>query len=335
MHTVSIIAARMLAKAAGYELNNQGELIVDGKTALKVLLQKDRISAESHYDVLSWIVRNTTSRAKVVVGYATSVDINDLGTLGLAFKAAPTLRGSLQRQARYMNVLAESLLYHLEADGEQVLLRQEMLAGEGLGTILTPEAGLALSVALARQVSTGTVVPKRALFTHAPPPDVCILEDFFECELLFNAEVNGLLFDERTLDQTNHLGDAALSQFLIQHLERETTTSYQEPTLTEKVLNLISSSLTDGVPKAGDLASQLGMSERTLHRRLRDDGSNYRDLCDQVRRTLAFNLLRDTQISLTEITFLTGFSEQSAFTRAFKRWHGNTPAEFRQRSQAS
>ena len=78
-----------------------------------------------------------------------------------------------------------------------------------------------------------------------------------------------------------------------------------------------------------DVARRLAMSERTLHRRLSERGLTFKSLVDSTRRHVAENLLRDSRYTATEVAFLTGFSEQSAFTRAFRRWAGQTPRSFR------
>ena len=84
-----------------------------------------------------------------------------------------------------------------------------------------------------------------------------------------------------------------------------------------------------------DVAKRLGMSGRTLQRRLSERGYSYQTLVDESRRQLAKRLLRQTDFSLVEVAFMTGFSEQSAFTRAFKRWAGQTPRSFRIDSQSN
>jgi len=78
-----------------------------------------------------------------------------------------------------------------------------------------------------------------------------------------------------------------------------------------------------------DIAAKLGMSARTLQRRLGDQGVSFQDLVDESQRRLSERLLRQTTYSMLDIAFMTGFSEQSAFTRAFKRWAGQTPRSYR------
>lgn len=333
MGTVSIVFAKTLAKAAGCEFRMDGALVAAGKTVLQVTVDQGKISPKAYYEILDWIAQKTPGRAALAIRYAEAMDINHMGPLGLAYKAAPDLRGAFQRHLRYSNVLSDSIRYHMDLCGPDVLFRQEMLFGEGAGLVLTPEAGLSVSVAIARQISSEKIDPQRVFFTHKPSIDADKFAAFFNCEVQFNARVNGLLFSNQTLDTPNRLGDAGLSEFLAGHLDQELASISQPKTLAEKILNLVSNKLAEGVPKAADIAIQLGMSERTLHRRLADDGQSYRDLCDSTRKTLASNLLRNTPHSLSEIAFLTGFSEQSAFNRAFKRWQGQTPAEFRGQSE--
>ena len=99
--------------------------------------------------------------------------------------------------------------------------------------------------------------------------------------------------------------------------------------ITSKVKRLIEKNLSDGHFDAEQTAKLLNMSRQTLYRKLKNDDSSYSDLVDQVKQNKAFYLLKQTQLPLTVIAYDLGFSELSAFTRAFKRWTGQTPAEYR------
>lgn len=102
-----------------------------------------------------------------------------------------------------------------------------------------------------------------------------------------------------------------------------------DTSLDKRVRIQISQSLSEGVPAVSEIASRLGMSARTLQRRLSDRGHPFQSLVDDARRELAQRLLRQTEYSLADVAFLTGFSEQSAFNRAFRRWQGQTPRSYR------
>ena len=329
MSKVVVIFAQTIAHAAGLLLNSDGQLLQEDKVVLRVKITDGRITMADHCAVMGWIVENMDGRAAIALRHAHGLDIDKIGPLGLAYKAAPDLRGSIHRLVRYFMLLSDSATYSLDPVGADHLLQLKVPNADHPALTLMAEAALALAVQVMRRISVEDVTPLAVLFRHDPPDDVHLLQDFFECEVRYGQTANGLLFSEETLSKPNRLGDAALSEFLTTHLEKERTARLPAKTLAERVLVRISKSLSEGVPKAANLAIELGMSERTLHRRLADDGHSYRDLCDRTRKTLATNLLRETEHSLAEVAFLTGFSEQSAFTRAFKRWQGQTPAEFR------
>ncbi|MCR9193550.1 MAG: AraC family transcriptional regulator [Hyphomonas sp.] len=99
--------------------------------------------------------------------------------------------------------------------------------------------------------------------------------------------------------------------------------------LAGRVRRVVADTLSDGVPTLSAVASEMGLGPRTLQRRLSDSGQSFQGIVDLARKRLALRLLRETELSLAEIAFLTGFSEQSGFTRAFKRWAGQTPRSYR------
>ena len=99
--------------------------------------------------------------------------------------------------------------------------------------------------------------------------------------------------------------------------------------LPDKIRRAVTDALSDGVPTLSAIAAEVGVGPRTLQRRLSAQGYSFQRIVDLARQTLAHRLLRETELCLAEIAFLTGFSEQSCFTRAFKRWAGQTPRSYR------
>jgi AraC-like DNA-binding protein len=99
--------------------------------------------------------------------------------------------------------------------------------------------------------------------------------------------------------------------------------------MSDRVRGILTLLLRDGEPSASITASRMKMSARTLNRALAAEGTSYRAILDQLRHELACRYLADSRLSIGEIGFLLGFSEISAFYRAFKRWTGQTPAVFR------
>lgn len=145
----------------------------------------------------------------------------------------------------------------------------------------------------------------------------------------FGSDRDALLISREAMESPNKLGDKGITQFLTQHLDQELQAVTREQSLEEQTKQVIARALSEGLPKMEEVARRLGISVRSLHRRLADHGLTFQALTEDTRRDLAEGLLRDERYALSEIAFLTGFSEQSSFNRAFKRWSGETPANFR------
>ena len=191
------------------------------------------------------------------------------------------------------------------------------------------EATLASAVSLARQVSPVPVHPLEVLVRHSAPASLASHLDYFGCPVRFDAELDGLLFSPETLARPNILGDEGISRYLISHLDVELSRIAEPASLVTRAKAAIAQSLSEGMPRMAEIARGLGLSARSFHRRLADHDMSFQSLTEDTRRELAEGLLHDERHSLAEIAFLTGFSEQSSFTRAFKRWTGMTPASYR------
>ncbi len=262
-----------------------------------------------------------------------SMRCDEYGAFGLAFKSALNLRGSWERSERYARVLTSVSFYKVEqaADGTYFHLRRE---GERtLGLRLSNEATIASAVAISQQVTTDPLTPLAICFRHAAPETTEFHEAHFGCPIHFGTDRDAILVDPAALLVPNRQGDETIAKFFDTHLEAELEKVTDDSSLDQRVRIQISQSLSEGIPKISDIAGRLGMSGRTLQRRLADRGYSFQDLVDQSRRQLAERLLSETRYPLAEISFLTGFSEQSAFNRAFKRWAGQTPRSFRLQSQ--
>lgn len=281
-----------------------------------------------YYDVLERIAETTDATA-LPIKVGASMRCDDYGALGLAWKAAPTLLGSFQRVARYARLWTSVVEYELhDSEGGAVFVLNRS-GPRRLGLRLSNEATLASAVSLSRQVSPEPFAPLEATFRHSAPRAVDRHVAFFGCPVRFDATQDALLISRDALARPNKLGDEGITRFLLSHLDAELSGLPQDATLATDAKEAIARSLSDGLPVVADVARSLGMSARSFHRRLAEQGLNFQTLAETTRRELAEGLLQDDRHSIAEIAFLTGFSEQSSFTRAFKRWVGRTPASYR------
>lgn len=287
------------------------------------------ISDTDYYTFLEQLAAVDPDPVTIPLRAGAAMRCDDYGALGLAMKSAPTLRGTYDRPARYARVLTSVASYELEPTGEGAFMHLLRAGERRLGLRLSNEATVASLTSIAREVTTIPFTPRAVYFQHRPPVRITEHEAWFGCPVHFDADRDALLVSQESLDRPNRLGDTGLSRFFEQHLEREVFRFADEQALDERVRAEISRSLSGGIPRISEVAGQLGMSGRTLQRRLSEEGHSYQTLIDAARRQLALRLVRATGYALAEVAFLTGFSDQSAFTRAFKRWTGETPRAFR------
>ena len=259
----------------------------------------------------------------------TAMRCDDYGAFGLAWKSATTLRGSYNRAERYAQVLTSVSTYEIEPANGGAFIHLHRLGYRGLGMRLSNEATIASILTISQEVSTEPVCPVAVFFKHPPPESITAHEAYFQCPVHFNAEKDALFIANKNLQAPNKLGDKSISKFFESHLDNQIQRLEDSPVFEQQVLRYLTQVLSEGIPALSDVAHHFGMSGRTLQRRLSELGYSYQALVDESRRQLAEHLLRETDYPLIDIAFMTGFSEQSAFTRAFKRWAGDTPRNFR------
>lgn len=286
------------------------------------------IAAEVYYELLEEV--SAPDDHALPFRYAASLRPEDFNALGLALKTATDVGEALERIVRYVRILSDTLEYELRdvAGGRAFVLCGR--PGHRRGARLANEGALAATTALLRDVAGGAVQPRAVRFRHAAPSDASPHRAYFASPVAFEAAEDALVFDDATLGIPCRLGDDGLSAFLLAQLDA--LAARQGSAFAPRVRRSITALLCDGPPSRDSVARRLGMSERTLHRRLRAEGVSYRELLEQARHETAAALLTVPRHSLAEVAFLTGFSDQSAFTRAFKRWSGMTPAAFRERA---
>jgi len=290
---------------------------------------KQMILDTDYYSLCERAAREDAHASSFTVRVGASMRCDDYGAFGLAWKSAVDLRGSYMRAERYGRVLTSVSTYEVRREGGRTFMTLHRDGERRPGLHLSNEQTIAAIAQISREVSQQPFSPQAVHFRHQAPGDVAGYEDYFGCPLVYNSDRDALEIGDDALQVPNKLGDATISRFFDAHMESELAALADDVGLDQRVRIQISQSLSEGVPTVSDVAGRLGLSGRTLQRRLADQGLAYQDLVDAARRALAERLLRETDYALAEIAFLTGFSEQSAFTRAFKRWSGQTPRSYR------
>lgn len=333
MATVTTAFARTLIGAAGLELAEDGKLLKDGVVVRQLSSSDAALPAQEYYDLVDWVRNHHPDRVDLPIRYAQAVDIDNLGALGLAIKTAPTLRESLQRVERYFRILTDTVAYQLHAETDPSAF--ELLQPDAPNPVLDlrNECAICGFARVYKEVVGPDLRYDAVTFRHAAPGGTAPYAAFFDCPVRFGAERTAIILSADMLDLPTKLGDPGVSRFLTEHLDAELGALPGEPTIQRSLAKHLSQALSNGIPKAESVARAIGMSERTLYRRLSDAGLTYQDVLESTQKSLAETLLTQSGMTIAEVSFLTGFSEQSTFSRAFKRWVGQTPGAYRRAVQ--
>lgn len=287
------------------------------------------VPSDAYYRFFAALADRDPTGLGLALRIGASMRIDEYGAFGLAWKSAPNLRGSYSRSERYGQVLGSAEKYTLEPHAEGAYFNLEKAGDGSLGMQLSNEASLSAVARISDEVSAVSFRPLAVYFKHSARGDVGVFSNHFECPVHFSADRDAILVSDAALAAPNRLGDPSIAKFFDRHLEQELEALSEEAGFERRVRIAVSQMLSAGVPALSDVAASLGLGARTMQRRLADKGQSYQGVVDLARREFAQQLLQETEYSLAEIAFLTGFSEQSAFTRAFKRWSGQTPRSYR------
>ena len=250
------------------------------------------------------------------------------GVLGYAMMSCETLGEALLRQRRYQDLVGKtgrSELIERGAECELVWHAEMAKHSRHVG-----EEHVASWVAFARWMVSAPADPLRIRFEHAAPADLGEHRRIFNCPLEFGQARTAILFPARFLTLPLKNTDPALQRLMDSHAESLLARRAQSPgDPTTDIRAAIERALPAGVPAIEAIAAQLELHPRTLQRRLFMAGLSFKSLLDDVRRGLALRYIADPELDLIEIAFLLGFAEQSSFQRAFKRWTGKPPGQYR------
>ncbi|MEO1732354.1 MAG: AraC family transcriptional regulator ligand-binding domain-containing protein [Pseudomonadota bacterium] len=287
------------------------------------------ISDADFFGLLEHIAERGDHGRSVPIHMGASMRCDDYGAFGLAFKSAPDLLSSFTRVERFGKVVTSIANFRIERSGSSVFMEVIQARDRRLGLQMTNELAVAAALSLSREVSSRAFSPRAVHLMTERPADDRVYQEHFGCPIHFNAERDALEVAIPSESQTNRLSDDGMSKFFDTHLDTQLSQINDTSALERRIVDQIGEALCEGVPTLAEVAGPLGMSTRTLQRRLSSEGLAYQDLVTAARKSLSEQLLKRTDYALAEIAFLTGFSDQSTFTRAFKRWHGQTPASYR------
>ncbi|NKF23751.1 AraC family transcriptional regulator [Solimonas marina] len=299
---------------------------------LGTLAAQPRMAAETWWALLQQIA---DARPRPVTGLwiGRSARPHHVGVLGYLAMSCETLGQALLRFQRFQPLLHNLTPTLAQRRGDEFRLSWD--ASYARSTRLSDEVLVSALLTLARQLSGRGDLRLRAVeFPGEAPADLTPYTDFLQCAVHFGSHSLVVHLDAATLALPIDTRDPHLRALLDQQAEALLQTLPRVDALVGQLQQAIVQALQDGEPTLEQLARRMGQSSRTLYRQLQARGLTYKSMLADTRLALAQRYLADPKLSLPEIALLLGYSEQSAFTRAFKSWCGDTPLRYRRAGAA-
>lgn len=248
--------------------------------------------------------------------------------LGYAVLASATLREAIERIIRYRRLIGDIVQLHLEDDGEVARFGIDVSAGGGLVPWAALDAFVAVNVRQARLLMGNPDFRPVSVSLQRPlPVDSSAYELTLHAPVSFAQPATFIVYRREDLDRRLPAANAELArrndEVAAQYLER-----LSEASVLTKARQALLESLPSGAPTKAQIARRLAMSPRSLQRLLAAEGTSFTDLLAEARLTLAKNYLDEGRLPVTEIAFVLGFADTSAFSRAFRRWTGTAPSDW-------
>jgi len=289
--------------------------------------------ARIEYDQFALLIQRAVARSgnpALGMRLAAQLPITTHGLLGYAAMSSETLEEALSFVTRFIPTRVPVLVVTLSVNKGVATLRIEEAAvlGEVRATILETTVG-ALHAA-ARFLTRGTFELEELRFPYEEPDYVDEYRSAFGCKLVFDAEAMEMRFAARLLTTRLPLADEAAKKLAAKRCEEELTAIESSDDLEQRIrVQLLKTDRLD--PNLDQLAKLVGLSPRTVRRRLRNAGTSYKAILNSVRKELAVQYLRTTHWTIYQIADRLGYNDQSNFGRAFKSWTGRSPQEYRSR----
>jgi len=256
-----------------------------------------------------------------------------LGALGYILMSSESMRQAAELDQRWHSLVADGERIEYARDGELNKRTLYLPDGEPPPPACAVACAAASAVAFVRWLAGAGADDglRRVALPYPAPPSRTAHEQLFRCDLVFDAPHITIWRDPAVLRKPLAQADPGLRVRMEERAARLAAERSAPDVLVGRVRELVARGIRDALPDLEAAATALELSPVALKRRLAERGTSYSKIVDDTRRQLALGYIADASLSLVDVAYLCGFSEQSAFNRAFKRWTGLPPGEYRRR----
>ena len=250
--------------------------------------------------------------------------------IGHMFLETRNLRESVTLMQRYLSIFADNIGFSFEESGDEVVFSVDISPSYILNYSVT-ECYLCICYFWAlRYMEKEKLGVKMVSLTYPEPPHVHKYKEIEPgAKFKFNQKLNAVVLDRSLFYQENENHSDYLKQMLATHASGLLIQYAAETTYTPKVVKRIQEMMPEEPPTLESIAETLHLSPRTLRRRLHSENVSFRELLDAVRKEMAHSLVSDKHLLMEEIAYLLGYHEYASFFKAFKKWFGLSPSDFR------
>ena len=256
---------------------------------------------------------------------------SDFGPISLLMRHQPTVRDVLATAVRYSALINDTLTLALEEEGGTVVIREEVLAVSPILARQAHELTVGVMVRIFQALIGARWRAVSVHFIHPAPADLSDHRRMFGDAVVFGDDFNGLVCDTRDLDLANPAADPMLAAYARRFVDDMVSGTRQRDD--QAVRSAIADLLPTGRATLDQVAVRLGFTARTLQRRLAENNSDFRSLLEEVRVALATRFVESSNLRLTEVAQLLGYSQPAAFSRWFLSRFGAPPSAFRRRAR--
>jgi AraC-like DNA-binding protein len=291
-----------------------------------------RISVERYEQAVASAISLASDRA-LGLRVAMAAPIGALHVVGHLLVNCPTMRDAIAQFFRFSPLILDGTRWELWEDEEDAhFVYSQQLVTSPDHARFDAEFCLTLVLKLGFQLIGAEPPPKLVRFRHAAPAYSDAYAAIFGSEVLFEQSVNEIVFKRKYLDLPQLHRDETVRDLLRSRAEELLAERSSDDRLADRIGALLRSDFDLAAVDLGQLAARLGTTPRSLQRRLRERGVSLTTLCETAKRDVACTALNGGDVAIKDLAYRLGFSEPSAFHRAFKRWTGTTPAEYRRRA---
>ncbi|MCW9034090.1 MAG: AraC family transcriptional regulator [Rhodospirillales bacterium] len=275
--------------------------------------------------------KDTTGNRLIGLQVGEHIRPGSFSVLGHLLMTCATLKDALESASRFATLVGDGGILEVEFTSHGAELTYDLVERTIPCREERIEAIVASLIGFSRWITGSDILPKQVNFTHKAPADQSAYLAYFKITPTFGSPKNTMVFDNQTLGLPLQQANPTLSALLDSHAEKILSRLTGTTPFLLQLRQLILKSFQQGTPELTAIATQLGLTERALQRKLAELDTSFKEQLNILRKEAAMEYLQSGDRSLSEIAYMLGFSDPASFSRAFKRWTGVPPGKWIER----